>query len=291
MLIACRVAALMREPSLQHLFHSMSNPQQTRAAVDEGNGASEMRTRAYMDFAFVFNDHSFCPHFAVDVKLWVNVTIDVTLPPFQKPWIWVAEAMTEIKRKMTLTLRNFSTSGNLANDSNDMSRDMQFWCDFCNGDPVIFYTYMAWDHGKDVPSWNSTLLPPAQRLEIGAPLPNDVVEPPQNSSSKSKRGRDDLSEFVDLQAHLFRSIVSNPSSASTEVSTSLAKLQDLSKTADLLREQLNRAAEDRKLFDFIVSSSKEGPPPSASTFDYEGHVHALQAQLYAVMTKMSQVAV
>ena len=140
----------MREPNLQGLFHEMANPlqmSQTRQALEEGAGVSAVRTSCYIKFAEAFNDSRLCPHFAVDVKLWVNVEIDVSIPPEQKPWIRVAEAMTEIKRKMTVTLRNFSTSvytsGNLANDSNDMARDLQFWCDFCHGDPVLFYIYIS----------------------------------------------------------------------------------------------------------------------------------------------------
>lgn len=200
--------------------------------------------------------------------------------------------MTEIKRKMSVTLRNFSTSGNLANDSNDMARDLQFWCDFCHGDPVLFYIYMAWDHGRDVPAWNSTLLPAEQRLELGA---GPVAQPILASTPKGgKRIRetDAISDMVELQSQLFRSLASNPATSASTATTEesgLAKLEALSKSADLLRVQLGRAAEDRKLFDLIASSSKGGSPPS--TFDYEGHVQALQAKLFAVMLKMSQVAV
>ena len=283
----------MREPSLQLLFHEMANPLQTRQALEEGAGVSAVRTRCYIDFAAAFNNSSLCPHFAVDVSLWVNVDIDVSAPYEQKPWIWVAEAMTEIKRKMTLTLKNFSTSGNLANDSNDMARDLQFWCDFCHGDPVLFYIYMAWDHGRDVPAWNSTLLPADQRLDIGAGAIAAAATPVPSSTSKAaKRGRDgDLNELVEMQTQLFRSIASNPSSASTPTTeaSGLAKLEALSQSADILRNQLGRAAEDRKLFDFVVSSSRVGSPPS--TFDYEGHVQGLHAQLVAVLLKMTQVVV
>ena len=294
-----RVGALMREPNLQSLFHEMANPLQTRQALEEGAGVSAVRTRCYIDFAAAYNNSNLCPHFAVDVSLWVNVVIDVSVPPDNKPWIWVAEAMTEIKRKMTLTLRNFSTSGNLANDSNDMARDLQFWCDFCHGDPVLFYIYMAWDHGRDIPAWNSTLLPAEQRLDLGAGAlaVNQQMTPVTSSASKgSKRPRDgDLTDLVEMQTQLFRSIASNPGTAGSAASTAtaeasgLAKLEALSKSADILRQQLGRAAEDRKLFDYVVSSSREGSPPS--TFDYEGHVQGLHAQLVAVLLKMTQVAV
>lgn len=283
----------MREPNLQGIFHEMANPLQTRQALDEGAGASAVRTSCYIKFAEAFNNSSLCPHFAVDVKLWVNVEIDVSVPPEHKPWIWVAEAMTEIKRKMSVTLRNFSTCGNLANDSNDMARNLQFWCDFCHGDPVLFYIYMAWDHGRDVPAWNSTLLPAEQRLELGAGvLPNQPS--PASTSKGGKRGReaDAISDMVELQNQLFRNLASNPATSASTATTEesgLAKLEALSKTADILRLQLGRAAEDRKLFDFVASSSRGGSPPS--TFDYEGHVQALQAQLIAVMLKMAQVAV
>ena len=178
----------MREPGLQNLFHEMANPLQTRQALEEGAGVSAVRTRCYIDFANAFNDKNFCPHFAVDVSLWVNVDIDVSVPPFQKPWIWVAEAMAEVKRKLTLTIRNFMTSGNLANDSNDMARDLQFWCDFCHGDPVLFYIYMSWDHGRDVPAWNSTLMPAEHRLELGAGPP-PVTEDVLVLSTPTQRGR------------------------------------------------------------------------------------------------------
>ena len=58
--------------------------------------------------------------------------IDVSAPPFQKHWTWVTQEMQDIKKKMTIVLRNFNTSENLANDRDDMRRDLQFWKEFCH---------------------------------------------------------------------------------------------------------------------------------------------------------------
>ena len=203
---------------------------------------------------------------------------------------------------MTIALRNFNTSGNLANGKDDMQRDLQFWNDFCHGDATLFYIYMAWDHGKQVPAWNSALLPEAQRIDLGV-VPTEPlrhVQPsPGGSVKQGKRGRDNndadgMRDFVDMQAELFKSIASNPSSATTEASLPevlySAKVEALSKAADILRAQLRQAVDDRYLL-APGGALPDGALDDGPVFDYEGHVKALRKQLLSVVTSMSQVSV
>jgi hypothetical protein len=290
----------MREPALQFLFHDMANPMQSRGAMENGMGVSEVRTHCHMKFADSFNNTSLIPHYSVDVSLWVNVMIDVSSPPFQKHWTWVAEAMQDIKKKMTIVLRNFNTSGNLANDRDDMRRDLQFWNEFCHGDATLFYIYMAWDHGRDVPAWNSALLPEDQRLDIGVQPQHQVAPSTGGGGRQSKRGRDNndadpLREFVDMQTQVFKSLASNPSSATTEASVPevayATRLEALSKSADILRSQLRAAVLDRDLLAADGGVVAPGGVDDAAVFDYEGHVRSLKKQLIAVVKTMSQVTV
>ena len=47
---------------------------------------------------------------------------------------------------------------------------------------------MSWDHGRDVPAWNSTLMPAEHRLELGAGPP-PVTEDVLVLSTPTQRGR------------------------------------------------------------------------------------------------------
>ncbi len=290
----CRVGALMREPSLQILFHEIANPDQSRNALQPGYDIISIKTKNHMLFADSFNDMNLCPHYAVDVSLWTNVIIDVTQPPFIKPWTWVTEAMIDIKKRMSIVMKNFMGSGKLANDLNDIQRDLEFWNNFCHGDPVLFYVYMSWDHGRDIPAWNSALLPPEQRLEIGLPATAAQPAAPQTPTSPlrkgSKRSRDSLDEFVEIQSQLFRQLASNPSSATTHMSSpqqlspskevmDASKAEALARTAEVLREQIKSVPTDSTGCDDTFTQS------------FTTLKQQLQQQLLAVMTRIAQVTV
>jgi hypothetical protein len=98
---------------------------------------------------------------------------------------------------MSIVMKNFTGSGKLANDLNDIQRDLEFWNCFCHGDPVLFYVYMSWDHGRDIPAWNRALLPENQRLELGSAQALAATAP-QASPSRKKRSRDSLDDFVNI---------------------------------------------------------------------------------------------
>jgi len=287
----CRVGALMREPSLQVLFHEIANPDQSRDALQPGQDLVTVRTKNHMKFAEAFNNPALCPHHAVDVSLWINVKIDVALPPVTWAWTRVTEAMIDIKKRMTIVMKNFMGSGKLANDWNDIQRDLEFWNCFCHGDPVLFYVYMSWDHGRDIPAWNSALLPPNQRLEIGsAQAPALSAPAPQTSPSRKKRSRDSLDDFVNIQCELFQKMASNPSSATTQMSSPqhlspcaevihATKSEALARTAHVLRDQIKCVPTD-------CAGSDPNLEASFSTLKQQ-----LQQQLLAVMTQIAQVTV
>ncbi len=285
----CRVGALMREPSLQALFHEIANPDQSRNALQPGQDLVTVKTRNHMKFAEAFNNQSLCPHYAVDVSLWVNVKIDVSQPPVTWAWTRVTEAMIDIKKRMSIVMKNFTGSGKLANDLNDIQRDLEFWNCFCHGDPVLFYVYMSWDHGRDIPAWNSALLPENQRLEIGS-APASAAAAPQTSPSRKKRSRDSLDDFVNIQCELFQKLASNPSSATTHMSSPqhlspssevshASKAEALARTASVLRDQIKCVATDSAGCDDTLEGC-------FSTLKQQ-----LQQKLLAVMSQIAQVTV
>jgi hypothetical protein len=82
--------------------------------------------------------------------------------------MWVAQKLQFIKTGMTTLLSNFKKSGDLANDMDDMERDRLFFENFCNRQALWFWIYMAWERGRNVPAWNTALLPDEHRLDLGA---------------------------------------------------------------------------------------------------------------------------
>jgi hypothetical protein len=215
----------MREPTLQRLFHDMANPPQDRFALDnKALHATQVRTKCYQDFAKVYNDMNFIPHFAVDVSAWCDVQICVDQPPKQHAWTWVAETMGKIRTKMSIVMRRFTQSGDLENHLDDSARDMKFWSQFSFGDPVTFYIYMAWDHGRVVPAWNSSMLQKDMQIDIGLAEPesDDGPEPRRRRRGRSTpdQGNRERSwdELADNANALVKLAVS--SAASTGLQTS-----------------------------------------------------------------------
>jgi hypothetical protein len=54
--------------------------------LQPGQDLVTVKTKNHMKFAEAFNNPALCPHYAVDVSLWVNVQIDVSQPPLT--WAW-----------------------------------------------------------------------------------------------------------------------------------------------------------------------------------------------------------
>lgn len=285
----------MVEPGLQDLLHRMANPEQGRAAIDNPEARiTAVRTQAYQEFAAQYNNHQVDPTFKVDVALWLGLQIDVTMPPAQQPWTWVAETMAYLRTKVNTALVNFNSSGKNAAGLDDVARDLEFYADFCHGDPVLFYVYMAWDHGRNVPAWNSSLLPDDMALDLGAglrqhrPVIRDIIAP--TSGSKRKRSGSDaddvLSEFVKSSQQMLQTAMAAPvqtgialdapTALASQASTSsipevqcAVRAEAIGKHANVLHEQLQKLPHATDVFDAVKAQ--------------------LQMQLCALLTQLAQV--
>jgi hypothetical protein len=65
--------------------------------------------------------------------------------------------------------------GDLENGMDDEQRDVRFWKHFCNQQPLWFWIYMCWERGRNVPAWNTALVPDDQRLDITGEENDDEV--------------------------------------------------------------------------------------------------------------------
>jgi len=172
-----RLASIMVDPRCVELFGRMANPRQDRLALD----FPELRIQAVKqkllellstDF---FNNTAYSPMSQPNVSQWCEgVFFDVSVPREQRNWMWLAQKLQFIKSGMSTLLSNFNKSGDLANDMDDSERDRLFFENFCNRQAMWFWIYLAWDHGRNLPAWNTSLLPDEQRLELGVDS-NSVV--------------------------------------------------------------------------------------------------------------------
>ena len=159
------------------LFGRMANPSQDKIALD----FPELRIQAVKQQLLqlltdsFFNNHSFSPQHQPDISSWYpSSNYDVSHPHERRTWIWIAQKLQFIKTGMTTLMANFSSSGNLSNDADDHTRDLKFFQDFSRQQPLWFWIYMCWDHGRNIPSWNTSLLPDDQRLDIGTDNVDDA---------------------------------------------------------------------------------------------------------------------
>jgi len=116
---------------------------------------------------------------------------------------------------------------NWQNGADDFDRDSLFYDDFVKGDPLLFAVYLAWNHGKNIPAWNSTLLPEDEQLDIGCGGEADDKE----RGSGGKRGRPPtpaasdvcdprkLDKMLEIQTKFLEHALSSDKSSSSSAST------------------------------------------------------------------------
>lgn len=147
------------------------------------------------------NNSQFTPHVIPDISDWFpDNNFDVRFPHEHRTWIWVSQKMHFIKAGMSSLLANFATSGDNENDMDDHGRDLLFYQNFCHHQALWFWIYMCalvhqhvllfmsfqtcclylfsslrrcWDHGRNVPAYNTCLLPEDQRMEVGTDEKDD----------------------------------------------------------------------------------------------------------------------
>ena len=167
----------------------MANPAQDKIALDfpELRIAAVKQQLLELFTQDYFNNPSFSPTHQPDVTAWYpdsSCVFDVSRPHERRTWIWIAQKLQFIKTGMTSLLANFMRSGNLAADADDHVRDLKFFQDFSHQQPLWFWIYMCWDHGRNVPAWNTSLLPEDMRMDIGADDVDNVQEESPSQADK-----------------------------------------------------------------------------------------------------------
>jgi hypothetical protein len=201
-----RIAAFMVSACTQQLLHAMQNPSQSRAAVDDNETrAVAVRTECYQQFTDIVNSCQSPDHPIIDMVAFNGITVNCSvLLGDPMTLLDVSRTMSDLKRDMAKQMCNFNKSGEGVNGADDYARDCDFYDRFIKGDAVLFAVYLAWDHGRNIPSWNSTLLPEENQMDIGTTKGN-------SSSNGNKRGRSavdivdpgDLTELIRMQTKFF----------------------------------------------------------------------------------------
>ena len=157
----------------------------------------------------------------------------------------VAQKMAEIKQAMSTLLCNFNKSGDLANDLDDHSRDLLFFQNFAKSDPMWFWIYMAWNHGRNLPAWNVALLPESESFDFGVTDSGDTSPPPpQPKQQKRKRAAEvpvtaapdsELSTLISMSNKWMELAMKSQSSAQSSATTNSQPLDAEEARTDSMR--------------------------------------------------------
>lgn len=244
-----RIAAFMVSACTQQLLHTMQNPPQCRAAIDESETrAVQVRTSCYQQFTDIVNSVQSPDFPIIDMTPFNGITVccaerlgdPMTL-------LDVSKTMSDLKRDMSKVMSNFNKSGEGLNGADDFERDRDFYDNFIRCDPVMFAVYLSWDHGRNIPAWNSTLLPEENQLDIG------VGRAAPSDSGSKKKGRSTvqgdivdparLSDLITMQTKFFDYALGGRDGPSTQSSASSSSTRDV----DHQITQLQRLRADTSL--------------------------------------------
>ena len=84
---------------------------------------------------------------------------------------------------MSKVMKNFNKSGEGVNDADELARDLDFFENFARRDALSMWIYLCWDHGRNIPTWNLSLLPEEESLDIG----DAATSGTQSSSGSGKK--------------------------------------------------------------------------------------------------------
>jgi hypothetical protein len=201
----------MVSASTQELLHASQNPSQSRTALDNAETRiAAVRSQHYERFTDIVNSDDAPDMHIIDMVPFNGITVDCSvLLGEPMTMLDVSTTMRDLKRDLSVLMSNFSKSGEGVNGTDMFDRDCEFYDRFCKGDAVLFAVYLAWDHGRNIPQWNSTLLPRDLQLDIGtnhsANAPSTAIKRPRGTD----RGTDDivnpkdLSKLVEMQTKFF----------------------------------------------------------------------------------------
>ena len=261
-----RVASFMVSACTQQILHAMSNPDQSRAAMDNPETrVVAARTDMYQKFTDIVNSDEMPDRCIINMTDFNGIVVDCSV--LRGPaltMVQVSSIMRDVKRDMAKYMRNFEASGKGVNGSDDFERDCEFYDQFVHGNAVIFAVYLAWERGRNIPRWNSTLLPADQQLDVG-------VQGQGSNGIAQKRGRetpeqDKLDKMITMQSQFFSYALGEGNRASNASTTSdrmaslasldahMTLLQRLRKDGDLTADQRTRVdTKYDQVFDQIVA--------------------------------------
>jgi hypothetical protein len=83
------------------------------------------------------NDVNYVPSATADVTDYApHFFLSIAQPAEHRDYGWISTTFQSVKTQMGIFLANFNKSGDLENDVNDSVRDVKFWKNFCNKQPM-----------------------------------------------------------------------------------------------------------------------------------------------------------
>lgn len=250
-----RIALFMASARAQPILHAMSNPEQSKSAIDNTETrVVQSRTALYQEFTDLVNSDEVPDKCCVDMVsfngIFVNCTSRVGAP---LTMLEVCQSMRDMKRDMSIAMSRFLGSGKNANGNDDMERDIEFYDNYVKGNALHFAVYLAWNHGREIPAWNSTLVPVECQLDIGVSgASHEVPEVGRKrayASSPAPFEPSKLEKLIEMQSKFFeyalggnvsRSLSSSSAALTTDVHTldaEIALCQRLRSDKTLTSEQ------------------------------------------------------
>jgi hypothetical protein len=268
-----RVASFMVSASAQRILHAISNPDQSRSAVDNvETRVVQVKTALYQEFTDLVNSDQAPDVPIVDMTAFNGIVVDSSTlqgPPMSM--VNVSLYMRDLKRDLSMHMCNFTKSGQGVNGADDFDRDIDFYDNFVKGDALLFAVYLAWDHGRNIPAWNSTLLPPSSRLDIGV---GDVGHK-RSRADEDNFESSKLDRLIDMQTKFYEVVLGgklshNPTSSVTTASvdhvksleSQLSLLQRLRADPHISEEQKQKLT---KKYDELIEEALQCNAPAFLT--------------------------
>jgi hypothetical protein len=257
-----RIALFMASVAAQSILHAMSNPDQSKRAIDNPETrVAAIRSALYKEFTDLVNSSSTPDTCIVHMMDFCGFDADCTERRGEPmPLVQVASIMRDIKTHVSNLVHRFNSSGKGLNGADSFDRDLDFYENYARGDAVWFAIYLAWGHGRQIPAWNSIVLPedeqldtfdmqqsapPSKKSRVSAPTP-DIIEPAK------------LDTMIEMQTKFFEYALGGGvnsdgvNSASTRSSAGTSKLSAYDTQLSLLqrlRSDESLTIEQRKKVD------------------------------------------
>lgn len=166
-----RVIVLMSDPEVQTLWHSISNEDRTRQAVDDRNATravtnDKLETQLLDDY---FNNSTYKAPHSVNLSPYApSVQLDPTAAPTPaKSLQWFREQRRWAKVVMGCIQTRFARKtggGEMGADGADA--DTVFF-NYCRGDLLVMFLWLHWERGTNVPAHCTAVLEEESRVDIG----------------------------------------------------------------------------------------------------------------------------